>query len=131
MENKLKHILLIDDDDDNNLIHKLIIEDTGMNVQVKAVLSVKEALHYLESGEKPELIFLDINMPLLNGWDFLEEYKNLHPENKENSVIVLLTSSVNMNDENKALSFKEVAAYKNKPLTVDLLQEIFQKHFNF
>lgn len=130
MENKLKRILLIDDDDDNNFIHKLIIEDTGWNIQVNTVLSVKEALQYLESGENPELIFLDINMPLLNGWDFLEEYKNLQSGDKKNSVIVLLTSSVNMNDENKALSFKEVAAYKNKPLTVDLLQELFQKYFN-
>jgi CheY-like chemotaxis protein len=125
----LKNILLIDDDDDNNFIHKIIIKEAGLQVHVESVLSAKEALDRLNSGGKPDLIFLDINMPVLSGWDFLNEYKYLPEEKKENNVIVMLTSSLHIEDEKKARSYREITEYQTKPLTIPVFKQLISKYF--
>ena len=127
MKKKLNHILLIDDDNDNNFIHKLIIEDSGVQADIYSVVSVPDAIQYLQSGGNPDLIFLDINMPVLNGWDFINQYNNL--PDKQNSIIVMLTSSMNVSDEKKALSISEITEYKTKPLTPPIVKEVLHKYF--
>lgn len=131
-------ILLIDDDAVTNMIHKKAIEKAYCTNQIQVVSSAEEALLYLgregiyadqEQYPFPDLIFLDINMPGLSGWDFLEEFKNLSDEIRRALIIVMLSTSVNPDDVNKAKTIKEVSGFKNKPLTTDILGEIIAEFF--
>src|SRR5690242_11670623 len=101
MKRKLTSILLIDDDEDNNFINKIIIREAGWKAHVEVAQSVRVALNYLMNGGNPEIIFLDINMPILSGWDFIKEYRSLPIIKKDHLIIVMLTSSINMMDETK------------------------------
>ena len=82
-----------------------------------------------EQGNGPELIFLDPNMPGQTGWDFMESYQMLKGKYQLNSVIVILSASANVDDYQKASKIKEVAEFRSKPMTSDMLEEIIEKHF--
>lgn len=134
----LNCILLVDDDEVNNYLNKLLIKKTGVDVHVEVALNGLIALEYLTStGQyngsatfpRPELILLDINMPRMNGWEFLDEYEKLDDEMKGGIVIAMLTSSNNTDDVNMALKEYDLPEYIYKPLTLEKLQELFSKHF--
>ncbi|MGK7390648.1 MAG: response regulator [Candidatus Cyclobacteriaceae bacterium M2_1C_046] len=132
--NKLDSILLIDDDEIANFIYTKIIANTNISNNVKSLQSASEALEYLKncySDDKnpPEIIFLDINMPLMSGWDFLDHYQKLPEDIKSKTSIFMLSSSVYQEDLEKANSYKEVEDYITKPLTQDKLLEIKKKYF--
>lgn len=136
---KVNCILLIDDNPADNEFHKIIIEEAGICNHIKIALNGVEALEYLrKSGEaggegglpKPNIIFLDINMPLMNGFEFLEEYKKLDEKIKSDLVIVMLTTSLNPDDAKKAKEDSQVNEFQNKPLTIESLQEIIKKYFD-
>jgi len=131
---KLKSILLIDDDESTNFLHQIVIEKSAITESVQACGSGQAALDYLSkaiNGEypQPDLIFLDINMPRMNGWEFLEEYDKLSDEQKGKMVVVMLTTSINPDDKAMAESLGYIAGFKNKPLTVEILQELCELHF--
>src|SRR5436190_13327624 len=130
MEKKLNCVLLIDDDFATNFINKTVINKAGVAEHIEIALNGKEALDYLtnqgkfESEEKypkPELILLDINMPVMDGWEFIEAYQNLSAEQKGDIIIVMLTSSFNPDDRSKANQFTEISDFRNKILTMDVL----------
>ncbi len=138
MKKKLNCVLLIDDDFATNFINKTIINKEGVAEHIQVVLNGKEALDYItnqgkfeseESFPKPQLVFLDINMPVMDGWEFIQEYQKLSPEIKENIIIVMLTSSLNPDDKSKADTFAEIADFRNKILTVEVLKNVLAKHF--
>lgn len=135
MKRKLNCVLLIDDDESTNFLHEIIIKKAGITEQVVAQQSGSAALEYLQSkndGEypQPDLIFLDINMPGMNGWEFLEEYKKLHEDQQGRLVVVMLTTSLNPGDAERAKGMAEIDDFKNKPLTVEMLHEVMKKNFS-
>jgi CheY-like chemotaxis protein len=93
-----------------------------------------EALDYLADSLKgvfpiPDLIFLDINMPGMDGWDFLEAYENLIKDSKVKILVVMLTSSLNPDDREKAEQHKSIVAFKNKFLENEVMDELLMQHF--
>jgi len=130
---RIKSILLVDDDSINNFINEKLIKRLNVTDEVKIVLNGEEALNLLQeiidSGQKcPELILLDINMPVMDGFEFLEAYKTLDFPDKKSVVIVMLTTSTNPLDIKK-LNDSGVFGYVNKPLTDEKFSSILNEHF--
>jgi CheY-like chemotaxis protein len=137
MERKLNCVLLIDDDEPTNFLNQIIIESSGCVEQIRSVHSGEDALAYLTNTYEakgtlpsPDLIFLDINMPAMNGWEFLEKYRALKTVFKEKVMIVMLTTSLFPEDVTLANEMPEISAFENKPLTEDKLDAIIEKFFN-
>lgn len=134
MKHPLNCILLVDDNPDDNLFHERVIRKTGCTKNIVAKQSGKAALEYLRSKADhpeahPDLIFLDINMPGMNGWEFLDAYNLLDDPLKSRVVVVMLTTSVNPDDREKANTILSISSFQTKPLTVKILLEILQEHF--
>ena len=109
--------LLIDDDNATNVYHEIIMKESGKISSIDIQTNVDDSIEYLLTTESaPDIIFLDINMPLKNGWDFLDEYESI-PSNRRAKVLIVLTTSKNISDEQKALTYKTVDQYCTKPLS--------------
>ena len=139
MKNKINCILLIDDDEPTNFISQMIIEEADCAAEIQIAYSGGQAIDYLTSqgtstsGQntypRPDLIFLDINMPAMNGWEFLQKYNSLEKEHKGNIVIIMLTTSLNPDDRLRSQDFPDVSGFENKPLTRVKLEALLKKHF--
>ena len=135
---KVNCILLVDDNSADNYFNEYIIMHGDVCNQTKVALNGLEAIAYLKkAGEPnqaghfpgPDIIFLDINMPRMNGFEFLEEYKKLDEALKSKVMIIMLTTSINPEDKVKALAYKEVNEFHTKPLSIEVVQEIIERHF--
>ena len=131
MKRKLNCILLIDDDPDDNMFHQIVLEEMGIVNKIDIVVNGLEAIAYLkkENQTPPDLIFLDINMPKMNGWEFLEQYKHLDVKQRARVIIVILTTSANPEDIKKARHIQEVTGFETKPLSKEMLTELLNEHF--
>lgn len=107
-------ILIIDDNETDRYVLRRMLEKTIDNANAYEVMNGAEALALLNKSNQvmPDLIFLDINMPVMNGFEFLEAYEQQN--NSTESKIILLTSSTNFEDKKKALSYKSVVKYFEK-----------------
>lgn len=130
-------ILLVDDDDATNFYHRKIINRMQENNIIYEVNNGKEAIAFVEknikstdNNEKSDsiLILLDINMPLINGWEFLDYFQNKEPSFQKKCLILILTTSLNPDDEKKAATYSSVKGYLKKPLNLYELQELIQKN---
>lgn len=131
MENIFDLVLLVDDNDTDNFISKRIIEITKFAKRVEVKNSGKSALEYLEREQNnpenlPEIIFLDINMPIVDGFVFLFEFEMFAETLKNKCRIVILSSSDNKRDIEKIVDNEYVIKFLTKPLTENLLGEIKQ-----
>ena len=134
MKDKLNCILLIDDDEPTNFLNELVIKQVDCAEKTVAVQSGQAALDFLKERinggyPQPTLIFLDINMPVMNGWEFLDEYQKLDSDQKAKVLIVMLTTSLNPDDKDKAENIDTINYFVNKPLNVEIVNEILDKHF--
>ncbi|WP_199118673.1 response regulator [Pedobacter sp. ASV28] len=121
------NLLVIDDDDINIFIISKIVEKTGYDVEICAKHNGQLAIDYIkdlvENHEQlPQLVLVDINMPILNGWEFIEAFEALNLEVKND--MYMLSSSVYENDIEKAKSYKSVKGFISKPLSIDRLKEL-------
>lgn len=119
-------ILLIDDDPSINFLNRLVIERAEVSAEVVERSEAKIAIDQIAAKElQPDIILLDINMPIMNGWEFADQYEKL-PEELKKSKIIVLTSSINPSDKEMASSKPVVTGFYSKPLTIDSVKEIIQ-----
>jgi len=126
--------MLVDDNADDNFFHERVIKKNHAADVVVAKQTGKDALEYLKSNKgkddlHPGLIFLDINMPGMNGWEFLQEYEKLDEKYKCHAIVIMLTTSENPDDKMKAKVMNIASDFKTKPLTKEMLEEIIAKYF--
>jgi CheY-like chemotaxis protein len=136
MKQKLNCVLLIDDDEPTNFLNNMFIEEAGCSAHIEIKQGGEEALEYLARSQQsagnaaphPDLIFLDINMPAMDGWEFLDKFKAL--KNKSDKIIIImLTTSLNPDDVIRAYKIPEVSGFENKPLTTEKIVGIVNKYF--
>ncbi len=139
MKKKLNCVLLVDDNESDNFFHKRVIEQSGITDFIATALNGQEAIDFLttklemglgdHSFPRPALIFLDINMPIMDGWEFLEEYQKLDEIQKGEVVIIMLSASLNSADMTRTEETLGSGSFLFKPLTSQMVGEIMQKHF--
>ncbi|MEQ6247494.1 response regulator [Sulfitobacter sp. HNIBRBA3233] len=122
----LSRILLIDDDEVTNLMHTRVIERSGQVAQIDVATDGLAALDILRADIAagrmlPELIFLDINMPRMGGFEFLEEYAALGIDAEELLIIVMLSTSLLKRDHDRAEADPNVHCFTEKPLQLEML----------
>ncbi len=132
MKYKLKSIVLIDNSKPTNFLHKIILSKIQCAEQITSFQNGKEALIYLHNCSQkgdtfPDLIFLDINIPLMDGWQFLEEFKQFKSNHK--IVIIMSSPSLLLHDKVRALKYDFVRDFMTKPLTTENINEILSQHF--
>jgi CheY-like chemotaxis protein len=130
---KYQNVMLIDDNEIDNLINQKMVEAAAITQNIFTHSGAKSAIEFLRNAEKlakaatsllPEVIFLDIDMPLMDGFQFLDQFDKLSAETKKYCKIVILTSSINPQDTNKSKSYPYVKKFLNKPLTQDALKSL-------
>ncbi|MBJ6142842.1 response regulator [Hymenobacter sp. BT559] len=131
---KLANVLLVDDDATTNFLNKLLLQTMGIADQLLVAENGIEALRILRQTCSelvepcPQLILLDMNMPIMNGLAFLEAYAQQPEVHRHPTVIVMLTTSLHERDLVRAQALP-IASILNKPLTREKVTAILQTHF--
>lgn len=125
--------MLIDDSEIDNFINQKMMEGHGFSDRIYVHTSSKSALEFMKSLQStglqikellPSVIFLDINMPIMDGYQFIEEFEKMGKEITSNCKIVMLTSSINPADVEKSKGIPAISLYINKPLTREVLESV-------
>ena len=123
-----KRFIVVDDDNTNNLICKLTLRRIFPDAEIIIFRNPTDAIQYIEnsySNAQPFIttaLFLDINMPIISGWEFLEIFNNYSFLIRQQFSIYILTASIDMDDQQKALSNLNVQGYLYKPLSHSIMQ---------
>lgn len=120
-------VFFIDDDPLSNKFNTMLIRKIHPDVEIKTFTRAEDALTDLKeaNNQKPEVIFLDLNMPVMNGWDFMAEFKKIGLDIE----VVVLTSSNDSSDKEKAEKNIQIKDYVVKPLTKNTFTNVVKKFF--
>lgn len=129
----MKKIICIDDDPVALMYYRALIKKTEFAEEIVVANNGQEAIEYYKNllnsppeqkETPPSVILLDLNMPVMNGWEFLEEFLNTYHIHFPNTKIIILTSSSDPRDENKAKEFSYPLQFFAKPLTKEILESV-------
>ncbi len=129
----IKKVLCVDDDNISLTISQLLLKRTGFAGEVVTAIDGSDALEYFNNlftkdpdpiGSAPELILLDINMPVMNGWEFLEAYVPQYATTLNHTRIVILSSTIDPEDFAMAKKYPVVVQFISKPLSIENLEEL-------
>jgi len=121
---ELQKLLLVDDDSAFNFLNRIILNANGIDCQIDECLDGKAALDVTEASAKcPDVILLDINMPVMDGFEFLDEFEK-HNKCRRHTKVFILTSSNQEEDRRKAFSYPCVKGYFDKPFAERHIKEI-------
>lgn len=131
---KYHSVMLIDDNEIDNLINQKMVEAARLSDYIYTHTGAKSAIEFLKNIEQlekdvvervlPDVIFLDIDMPLMDGFQFLEEFNKLKDTTIKKCKIIMLTSSINPQDVSKSKKYEAVKKYLNKPLSQESLMDL-------
>ena len=129
-QDRKMNFIVIDDSKLDCFIAEKIIKNTGNCQTVKSFLQATEALVYISQTNTSDVgntvVLVDIQMPVMNGFDFVEEFEKINPEITKNYNIYIISSSINENDLNKVQNYPSVKQFINKPLTSNNLNNLLQ-----
>lgn len=129
----IRKVLCVDDDSISLTISQLLLKRTGFAMEVATAIDGSDALEYFDTlfsqdpqpiENAPGLILLDINMPVMNGWEFLQEYVPLYASKLANTRIVILSSTIDPEDFALAKQYPVVVQFISKPLSIENLEEL-------
>lgn len=130
---KVSSILVVEDSEPDQFLCKVMLERFNPDIQVMQAYDGQEALDFLtKAGEQPDLIFLDINMPGMDGYEFLDKYcggKSKAVTADKKADVIMLTSSSFAGDKKRSLAYDCVKDYIMKPFTVDKIKDVVA-HYN-
>ena len=139
MKNKIPCVLLVDDDETTNYINLLTVKKSGIADELIVALNGLEAINTIlercgdasvrKKTEVPKLILLDINMPIMNGFEFMEAFRALDADIQDNIIVIVLSTSLNRRDLDRMKEFG-VQGFISKPLRRDTLQALIDEHFS-
>jgi CheY-like chemotaxis protein len=134
---KLEKVICVDDDPIALLLSKLVLSKADFASKVVTAANGEIAIEYLEKpesiidnqqSENPLLILLDLNMPVMDGWEFLEQFNaSLYHNHYPTAKVILLSSSIDPNDIERSKEFSMVVDFLPKPLTREMLDIILEK----
>jgi CheY-like chemotaxis protein len=132
----INRVMCIDDDQVTLVLCDMVVKKSGFAKEVITAKNGREGLAWFSAyfsknnpepkQERPDIIFLDLNMPIMNGWDFLEDYIMKYAERIPETKVVILSSTVNPEDFLRANRYDIVIDFINKPLTAEGLQELME-----
>lgn len=127
-------VLLVDDDETTNYLNERLLKEMNIAKQILVLKNGKEALDYMSRAEeaeenRPDLIFLDIKMPVMDGFSFLEEYHNRGLDAGDHVIIMMLTSSASFYDLERLKQYSRVKGHFSKALIRHDVQEIMNDYF--
>lgn len=131
-ETAFSTVMLVDDNEIDNFINQKVLEGCSFARRVYVHTTGKSALEFLQNIERnedfprelrPQVVFLDINMPIMDGFQFVEEFEKLSSDTRDGVKIMMLTSSINPLDQERSSHVTSITGFMNKPLTREHLEQ--------